>query len=66
MPRHIALPAALVALALAGCQAAPPAEETAGIPPDARPGSIVYSDTWKPGWRFDPDDGRYYRIVPPR
>ncbi len=68
LPARLAA-AGLAAALLAACAGAP---GTAPYDPatdpmiaGGRPGAIVYSDTWKPGWSYDMDDGKYYYIVPP-
>lgn len=60
--------AGLAAALLAGCAGAPGTSYDPATDPmiaNARPGSIVYSDSWKPGWSYDMDDSRYYYLVPP-
>lgn len=64
-----ALPLAATAALLAACSSAPGTAYDIRTDPQLageRPGSIVYSDSWKPGWLYDEDDSRYYVIVPPR
>lgn len=57
------------ALALAACEGGLATTYDPATDPDlagAEPGSIVYSDTPKPGWLYEEDAADYYYIVPPR
>lgn len=57
-----ALSAAAV-LAVAACS--PTANQQAEVRGTAGPpGSLEYRDTWAPGYQYDMDDGKYYRIRP--
>lgn len=73
--KRLLIPTTVLAVAgfLAACESAPGTAYGTAYDPatdpalaEAPPGSIVYSDAWKPGWSYDEEDGRYYMIVPPR
>ncbi|WP_404379351.1 hypothetical protein [Caenispirillum salinarum] len=58
----LAAPAA-AALMLAACS--PAAHQQADVRGTAGPpGSIETRDTWAPGYQYDVDEGKYYRIRP--